>query len=113
MPNSLPPRASVAPQGDKLREALEDMVYQFGYSGAKNGQPTLLTGGLSALEGAFEALGWDDPYVIPDPVWCDAPVTPRCPNPTTSGTPTADGYKRFCHEHFTYWQAANPRTEKP
>lgn len=91
---------------DTLREALEDMVYQFAHDCVKGGQPALWTGGLSALEDAFEALGWDDPYVIPDPVWCDAPMEPRCPNRTTSGTPTLDGYKRFCHQHFHLWQAA-------
>ena len=90
---------------DELREALEDMVYQFGYEAVKDGQPAMTAGGLSALEDAFEALGWDDPYIIPDPVWCDAPVTPRCPNRTTSGTPTANGYKLFCREHFYLWQA--------
>jgi hypothetical protein len=89
-----------------LRAALEDMVYQFGYDAVKRGRPAIATGGLSALEGAFDALGWDDPYVIPDPVWCDAPVTPRCPRRTTSGTPTPNGYKRFCHEHFAFWQKA-------
>jgi hypothetical protein len=91
---------------ETLREALEDMVYQFGYDGVKDGQPTIWTGGLSALEGAFEALGWDDPYVIPDPVWCDAPVEPRCPNRVSCGTPTPDGYKQFCREHFSFWREA-------
>lgn len=90
----------------KYRDALEDMVYQFGYDCVKDGQPALCTGGLSALEGAFAALGWAEPYVIPDPVWCDAPVTPRCPNRTTCGTPTTAGYKRFCHDHFSFWQEA-------
>jgi hypothetical protein len=98
-----PPSLLAAPEG-RVREALEDMVYQFGYYTVKDGQPAIGTGGLSALEEAFEVLGWDDPYVIPDPVWCDAPVTPRCPNRPTSGTPTPDGYKHFCHEHFSYWQ---------
>lgn len=95
------------PHIDTLHEALEDMVYQFGYDCVKDGQPAIGTGGMSALEGAFTALGWDDdPYVIPDPVWCDAPVEPRCPKRTTCGTPTPDGYKRYCHDHFDVWQAA-------
>lgn len=97
---------STAASNEVLRAALEEMCYQFAYDGAKNGWPILHTGGLSALEEAFEALGWDDPYKIPDPVWCDAPVTPRCPNRTTSGTPTKDGYKRFCSDHFDLWQQA-------
>ena len=111
-------RESQAPEGramslnDALR-ALADMVYQFGYDAVKDGQPAIGTGGLSALEGAFEVLGWDDPYVIPEPVWCDAPVEPRCPNRTTSGTPTPEGYKRFCPEHFYLWQAAQARQPSP
>ena len=80
------------------------MLYQFAYDGVKDGRPVLHTGGLSALEYAFEVLGWDDPYVIPNPIWCDAPIEPRCPNRTTSGTPTPEGYKRFCSEHFDYWK---------
>jgi len=95
----------------QLRAALEGMVDQFGYACAKNGQPAIGTGGLSALEDAFAALGWDDPYVIPNPVWCDAPVEPRCPNRTTSGTSTPDGYKRFCDEHFHLWQAAQKHVQ--
>ncbi len=51
---------------EDLRDALEDLIWQFAYHGEKNGQPVLHTGGLSALEGAFRALGWDDPHVIED-----------------------------------------------
>lgn len=91
---------------EALAAALADVVHQFGYEAVQDGQPAITTGGLSALEGAFEALGWADPYVIPNPIWCDAPVEPRCPNRTTSGTPTPEGYKRFCQDHFHLWQAA-------
>jgi hypothetical protein len=46
---------------NKYKDALEDMVQQFAYRGvSKNNKPMLYTGGMSALEGAFEALGWDD-----------------------------------------------------
>ncbi len=86
--------------------ALEDMVYQFGYDTVVDGYPALTTGGLSALEEAFEVLGWTDPYVVPNPIWCDAPVVPRCPNRTTSGTPTPNGYKRYCREHMQFWREA-------
>jgi hypothetical protein len=100
-------RTVAAPEAtEATREALEDMVYQFGHDCVKGGQPAIGTGGLSALEGAFAVLGWEDPYVIPDPVWCDAPVEPRCPNRVSCGTPTPDGYKQFCHDHFHLWQAA-------
>lgn len=45
----------------RLREALEDMVYQFAYSRTQDGEVIISTGGLSALEDAFETLGWPDP----------------------------------------------------
>ena len=48
------------------KEALEDMVWQFAYKGTKNDKSIMSTGGLSALEYAFEALGWDDPIYFED-----------------------------------------------
>lgn len=77
--------------GLRPREALEDMVRQFAYysSGAYH------TGGLSALEDAFDALGWDDPH--PDlSVACDEP---DCREQVTCGTPTPDGYRSTCFDH--------------
>lgn len=50
----------------ELLETIEDLVYQFAYRGTKDGVPVLITGGLSALEGAFAVLGWDDPHPIAD-----------------------------------------------
>jgi hypothetical protein len=49
---------------DQLIAALEGMVWQFAYPGVKSGKPVLGTGGLSALEEAFRALGWSDPYFL-------------------------------------------------
>lgn len=49
---------------DKYKEALESMVWQFGFRGVRNGKPILHTGGLSVLEEAFEALGYSDPYYV-------------------------------------------------
>lgn len=49
-----------------MKEALEDMVWQFAYHGQNEGKPFLYTGGLSALESAFSVLGWDDPHYIED-----------------------------------------------
>lgn len=43
-------------QRNELREALVDMVWQFAYTSSKGYH----TGGLSALEGAFSALGISD-----------------------------------------------------
>lgn len=45
----------------KLRDALLDMTYQFAYEGTKGGKDVYHTGGLSALEHAFDILGWADP----------------------------------------------------
>jgi hypothetical protein len=51
-------------------EALEGMVYQFAYWSDTAGG--FCTGGLSALEDAFEVLGWEDPHPVPE-VRCDEP----------------------------------------
>lgn len=48
---------------EDLRGALEDMVWQFGYkfNGKGRTAASISTGGLSALEWAFDVLDWDDP----------------------------------------------------
>jgi len=53
-------------QRDELKEALKDMVNQFAYRGTYEGRENLHTGGLSALEGAFSALGVSDPITVED-----------------------------------------------
>lgn len=53
-------------QRDELREALADMVSQFAYEGTKNNVAVMHTGGLSALEDAFVALGLSDPITVED-----------------------------------------------
>lgn len=57
------------------REALEEMVWQFACRIVSKGKRALDTGGLSALEAAFEALGWDEPHFVApeDAPGCDAP----------------------------------------
>jgi hypothetical protein len=55
----------------------------------------LYTGGLSALEGAFTALGWDDPHLIPA-AQCDEP---GCTRRVTCGWPSGAGYRQTCSEH--------------
>lgn len=52
--------------GNNYKEALECMVWQFGYRGVVDGKPTIWSGGLSALKEAFDALGWDNPHFIPE-----------------------------------------------
>jgi len=76
-----------------LREALAGMLRQFAYWTADGG---LTTGGLSALENAFDALGWDDPH--PDPAGrCEEP---GCMRQRSCGMPTPDGYRWLCGEHY-------------
>ena len=76
------------------KEALLDMVQQFAFQVKKNGLPAYGTGGLSALEIAFEVLNWDDPHSCPENKCA------LCNEWATCGTPSSDGYKRVCCEHF-------------
>lgn len=78
-----------------MREALEHMVCQFGYwSGGAN--PGLTSGGLSALEDAFEALGWDEPHYVKE-MECDEP---GCTEQNSAGWPSPRGYRHTCHDHY-------------
>jgi hypothetical protein len=82
---------------EQLRDALEDMVYQFGYRGIIKGKPTIHSGGLSALEIAFEALGWNDPYILPEENnTCEVE---GCMCEISSGQNWGDMYLRLCREH--------------
>ena len=52
---------------NEYKEALEHMVWQFAYRSIdKDNKSILWTGGLFALEGAFNALGWIDPHIVED-----------------------------------------------
>jgi hypothetical protein len=83
-----------APPGDgALREVIESLVLQFAY----DAQGRLTTGGLSALEEAFDSLGWDDPHQLPKELLCDEP---DCGERSTCGFPTDKGYRRTCGEHY-------------
>ena len=77
----------------ELRDALEGMVRQFAYWSDKAGG--YCTGGLSALEDAFDALGWDDPYPAPS-ARCDEP---GCMKQATCGSPSPTGYRWTCFDH--------------
>lgn len=80
-----------------MREALEDMIFQFGYHGVIKGKPVISTGGLSALESAFSALGWDDPYILKEEGnTCEIA---GCMNEIASGTTWGDMYLSLCSEH--------------
>jgi hypothetical protein len=90
------------------------MCRQFAYWSDRDGG--YWTGGLSALEEAFEVLGWDDPMPAPQ-ARCDEP---GCMEQSSCGTPTMTGYRRTCGPHMPSglsmrqrralfeWQTANP-----
>lgn len=82
------------------KEALESMVFQFGYRGVKNNKPMIWTGGLSALEEAFDALGWDNPHYLPEQGYTCEVV--GCVNEDTCGTHWGNNklYLRLCSEHY-------------
>ena len=79
-----------------LREMVEDLVRQFAHQTVKDGVPHYSTGGLSALEGAFQVLGWSDPQPAPEG-GCEAE---GCTQWATCGTPTPEGYKRLYYAHY-------------
>jgi len=79
---------------EKLRGALIGMVRQFGHWSDEAGG--YMTGGLSALQDAFEALRWSDPRPEPE----DRCEAPGCTKQRSSGMPTPDGYRWLCYEHY-------------
>ena len=79
-----------------VEAVLEDMVHQFAPTTIREGKLYLWTGGYSALEDAFAVLGWPDPREIPERE-CDMD---GCINEANCGTPTPDGYKNVCGDHF-------------
>jgi hypothetical protein len=80
-----------------MKEALEDMVYQFGYRDVVDGKPCITTGGLSALENAFEVLGWDDPYFVKEEGnTCEIK---GCMVESSSGLNWGRLYLRLCSKH--------------
>jgi len=91
----------------KLREALEDMVMQFGHRGVKDGKPMIWTGCLSTLEYAFEVLGWNDPHFLPEEGYtCEVK---GCMEPDTCGTPWGNLYLRLCSGHYTWTYTGKER----
>lgn len=80
-----------------MKEALEDMVFQFGYQGVVKGKPVISTGGLSALESAFSALGWDNPHILPEKGnTCEIS---GCMDEIASGQNWGDMYLSLCSYH--------------
>lgn len=89
-------------RNQQLRDALEDMCVQFAYW-SEGPNPGLWSGGLSALEGAFEALGWSDPHPCPEQT-CDEP---GCNKQVSTGWPSDDGYRHTCGKHYRVKQAGD------
>ena len=96
--------------GDKYREALESMVWQFALRDIKNGKSILWSGCQSALEYAFEVLGWDDPKIIDDidGSICDVE---GCPGwVVAQGGMWADtGYWCLCDKHSSASREGKPQ----
>ena len=86
---------------DKYKDALEDMVNQFAYPGIPvKGVSSISTGGLSALEEAFDALGYSDPQSMPHKQ-CQYPIKPKCTDHVTCGLPTKKHkYLNVCSDHY-------------
>ena len=98
---------------DNYKEALEEMVWQFAHRSVGKGNKSILwSGGLSALERAFKALGWDNPKVIPDTdgLICDVK---RCSGwVEAQGGMWADtGYWCLCAEHSASCRRGNPQPQ--
>jgi len=99
---------------EDMKEVLGNMVFQFGYRGVKNGRPIIWTGGLSALEGAFNALGWDDPHYLPEEGYtCEIK---GCMEEDTCGTHWGDNslYLRLCSKHYenSLWGEPLPKVKQ-
>ena len=82
---------------EQLKEALEDMLWQFAYRRTRGKRLVLNTGGLGALEGAFAALGWDDPHYVSIESACDIE---GCYEWASTGTPWDGPYLRLCSNHY-------------
>ncbi len=91
-------KAPQLPSWEDTIKALATMVWQFGHRGTKNEKPIMWTGGLSALEEAFEVLGWDDPHYLPiqEGYCCEVE---GCVEQDTIGTFWDGLYLRLCSSH--------------
>ena len=94
---------------EKFRDALEDMVFQFGYRDVKNNKPVIHTAGLNALEYAFDALGWKDPHYLPEEGYTCEVI--GCVEADAAGTYWGDLYLRLCGTHTQ--EAFEKKTRPP
>lgn len=91
----------------ELTDALEGMVWQFGYRSTRGRNLRISTGGLSALEYAFRMLGWKDPHNITTLVTCDVA---GCYQNTSSAGPWPDDgpYVHLCPYHSDFARYESP-----
>jgi hypothetical protein len=94
---------------EEWKETTLDLVEQFTFRSHDHRRKWMTTGGLSALEGAFAMLGWDDPHYVKEG-GCEHP---GCKAWDTCGTPTDAGYKRLCGEHYRAYRDAKPKEPTP
>jgi len=78
---------------NRQADALFGMINQFSYT-TKNGE--YWTGGISALEEAFDALGWMDHHPMPESLLC---CEPGCKARYSGTERTSSGIRKTCHEH--------------
>jgi len=95
---------------NKYKDALEEMVCQFAHRGVKDGKSVLHTGGLSALETAFTALGWSDPKNLEDRDGdtCDVEGCAAWVE-TQGGMWRESGYWCLCREHSYAYRKGEPQ----
>lgn len=98
----------------KYKDALTDMVWQFGYrhNGKGRKPASLFTGGLSALEHGFSVLDYTDPHPTPE----GECAVKGCRKWATCGTPkgTRNGqYLSCCGEHMAMAQLGDTFDLKP
>lgn len=114
--DALPPDMT---DNERLRDALEDMVWQFAHRGNNKRRRWLTTGGLSALEYAFDVLGWDDPHYTTEGACeikgCANWATCVAAYPRSRAKPTIRprskiGFGFLCGEHDRQW---NGRDAEP
>ena len=95
---------------EMLRDALESMVWQFGYHGTNGTAPIIHTGGLSALEEAFSALDWDDPHLLEDVNGASCDVDHCFKSVSGSGCSWKEtGYWCCCSEHNSDGRDGKPQ----
>jgi hypothetical protein len=95
---------------NKYKEALKSMVWQFGYRTVRGNKSAITTGGLSALEEAFEVLGWADPKYIKDTDGCICDVKGCADWVVAQGGMWAEtGYWMLCSDHSNAYRKGKPQ----